>query len=57
MLPEHVQLYGPVPLTAEVLPELHWPEVGALYTLVPFAVPHEPLTAVTQVPPEPLQVP
>jgi hypothetical protein len=58
LLPEQVQVYGPEPLTLEALPALHWAdEAGALYTLVPFAEPQEALTAVTQVPPEPLHEP
>jgi hypothetical protein len=58
LLPEHVQRYGPEPLTPDALPTLHRADVdGALYTLLPFAVPHTALTAVTQVPPEPLHEP
>jgi hypothetical protein len=58
LLPEHVQLNGPEPLTSDALPTLHRADVdGALYTLLPFAEPHTALTAVTQVPPEPLHEP
>ena len=58
LLPEQVQAYGPVPLTPDVLPTLHCAaEAGAEVVLPPFAEPHTAFTAVTQVPPEPLQEP
>jgi hypothetical protein len=51
LLPEHVQLYGPLPLTPLALPELHRLEVdGALVVLPPFAEPQLPFTAVTHEP-------
>jgi hypothetical protein len=58
LVPAQVHLYGPEPLTPDALPTLHRADVdGALYTLLPFAEPQEPLTAVTQVPPEPRHEP
>jgi hypothetical protein len=50
-LPEHVQLYGPLPLTPLALPTLHRLEVdGALVVLPPFADPHLPFTDVVHEP-------
>jgi hypothetical protein len=44
LLPAHVQVQGPVPVTAEVVPALHRLVVGALLTATPLAEPHTPLT-------------
>ena len=58
LLPTHVHEYGPEPLTEVAEPLEHRLLVGALVLLPPFAEPHEPYTAVTQLPvPLPDQLP
>jgi hypothetical protein len=44
LLPAQDQFHGPLPLTAEAVPVVQSPVLGALLT-VPFAVPQEPFTA------------
>ena len=45
LLPAQDQFHGPLPVTAEAVPTLQSPVVGALLTAVPLAVPQEPFTA------------
>jgi hypothetical protein len=44
LLPAQDQFHGPVPVTADAVPRLQSPVVGALVTATPLAVPHEPFT-------------
>jgi hypothetical protein len=48
LLPPQVQLHGPLPATAEVVPAVHRLAVGLVLTEAPFAVPHAPLTFVVE---------
>ena len=48
LTPLQDQLHGPLPPTAEALPLLHKPVVGALDAAAPEAAPHEPLTGALQ---------
>ena len=46
LLPVHCQVHGPLPVTAEAVPALQRPALGATLALVPFAGPHAPFTGV-----------
>jgi len=46
LLPVHCQVHGPVPVTAEAVPALQRPMLGATVEVVPFAGPHAPFTGV-----------
>ena len=52
LLPRHVHVYGPLPLTLVALPELHRLLVGALVVLSPAAEPQDPFTIGAQVAPD-----
>jgi hypothetical protein len=43
--PAQLHVHGPLPLTADGVPAVQSPELGAVATLVPFAEPQVPLTA------------
>jgi hypothetical protein len=43
--PAQVQPHGPEPVTEEALPVLQKPEVGTLFSVEPFEMPHAPFTA------------
>ena len=43
--PLHAQFHGPVPVTADAVPAVQNPAVGAAVTATPFAEPQAPLTA------------
>jgi hypothetical protein len=45
LLPAQDQFHGPLPVTAEAVPVVQSPVVGALLTALPLAVPQEPFTA------------
>jgi hypothetical protein len=45
LLPAHVHVHGPLPVTVEAVPALHRLVVGAVLVVSPFADPHTPLTA------------
>ena len=45
LLPAQDQFHGPLPVTADAVPRLQSPVVGALLTALPMAGPHEPFTA------------
>ena len=44
LVPLHVQLHGPEPVTDDALPALQRPDVGACESAVPLDEPHEPAT-------------
>jgi hypothetical protein len=46
LLPVHSQVQGPAPLTAEAVPALQRPALGAALNVMPFAGPQAPFTAV-----------
>jgi len=45
LLPAQDQCHGPPPVTAEAVPRLQSPVLGAVPTATPLAGPHEPFTA------------
>ena len=45
LMPTHVHVHGPVPLTIDALPALHRFVVGTLWKLPPLDDPHVPFTA------------
>jgi len=45
LLPAQDQFHGPLPLTAEAVPIVQSPVLGAVLTALPLAVPQEPFTA------------
>ena len=45
LLPAQDQFHGPLPLTAEAVPLVQSPVLGALLAVVPLAEPQEPFTA------------
>ncbi len=50
LLPVHVHVQGPEPVTAEAVPAPHSPVAGALEAAVPFAAPHAPSVGPVAVP-------
>jgi hypothetical protein len=48
LLPAQDQFHGPLPVTAEAVPIVQSPVLGAVLTALPLAVPHEPFTAATE---------
>ena len=46
LLPVHCQVHGPVPVTAEAVPAVQRPALGATLAVVPFAGPHAPFSGV-----------
>src|SRR5262249_1172051 len=45
LLPAQAHFHGPLPVTAEAVPRLQSPVLGAVPTAMPLAGPHEPFTA------------
>jgi len=45
LLPAQDQFHGPLPVTAEAVPVVQSPELGAVLAALPLAVPQEPFTA------------
>jgi hypothetical protein len=56
LLPVQDQPHGPLPVTAEAVPRLQSPVLGALASAKPLAGPHEPFTAEEAVEAEQLAV-